>query len=87
MNMASNVTVFTRELTSFNWNELMFTITKWGLISMFPEPSWSISSLVPWTRSALGPLVLSSDRTTSSSARAALVTTGLKDVRALFNST
>jgi hypothetical protein len=80
-NMASDRTVSTMETTSFNSNELMSTITKSGLISMCPVPSWSISSLVPWTLFALGPLVLSSDRTTSSLVRAALGTTGLKDVR------
>ena len=85
--MASNGMVSTREPTSSSLNELMSTITKSRLISMSPVPSWSTSNLAPWTPSALDPLVPSSGRTTLSSARAALVTTGPKDVRTLGSET
>lgn len=76
----------TRATTTSSSSVSTFTTTKLARTSTFPALSWSISSPVPWTLYGLVPSATCSDRTTSSSARAVLETTGRKDVsRALLS--
>lgn len=80
MSMESSPMVCTRGTMTSNSSASLSTITRSERTSMFPEPCWSTSNPVPWTRYGRVLWVAFSAQTTSSLVKVERVTTGRKAV-------